>query len=130
MRCGPYKSQVFCVFECLRSFPVRPLTHLTFVDLRGGSACVFLLLCIAEGTSVKQIDMAPPNSGAKKHPVKAILAGGISGGIEICITYPTEYVKTQLQLHGSGKSQKPIFSGPWDCVKKTVASRGFFGLYR
>lgn len=25
-------------------------------------------------------------------------AGGIAGGIEICITFPTEYVKTQLQL--------------------------------
>lgn len=24
--------------------------------------------------------------------------GGLAGGIEICITFPTEYVKTQLQL--------------------------------
>jgi hypothetical protein len=30
--------------------------------------------------------------------VKGIVIGGITGGIEICITYPTEYVKTQLQL--------------------------------
>lgn len=30
--------------------------------------------------------------------LKGIVAGGITGGIEICITYPTEYVKTQLQL--------------------------------
>lgn len=27
-----------------------------------------------------------------------MIAGGIAGGIEICITFPTEYVKTQLQL--------------------------------
>ena len=27
-----------------------------------------------------------------------MLSGGIAGGIEICITFPTEYVKTQLQL--------------------------------
>lgn len=33
-----------------------------------------------------------------KNPVKAVMAGGIAGGIEICITFPTEYVKTQLQL--------------------------------
>lgn len=26
------------------------------------------------------------------------VVGGIAGGIEICITFPTEYVKTQLQL--------------------------------
>lgn len=35
--------------------------------------------------------------------LKGILAGGITGGIEICITYPTEYVKTQLQLDEKGK---------------------------
>lgn len=36
--------------------------------------------------------------------VKGIVAGGITGGIEICITFPTEYVKTQLQLDEKGKS--------------------------
>ena len=34
---------------------------------------------------------------------KGIIAGGITGGIEICITYPTEYIKTQLQLDEKGK---------------------------
>lgn len=28
----------------------------------------------------------------------ALYTGGIAGAIEICITFPTEYVKTQLQL--------------------------------
>ena len=36
-------------------------------------------------------------SGSNKF-AKGIIAGGVTGGIEICITYPTEYVKTQLQL--------------------------------
>lgn len=35
--------------------------------------------------------------------LKGIVAGGITGGIEICITYPTEYIKTQLQLDEKGK---------------------------
>lgn len=35
--------------------------------------------------------------------VKGIIAGGITGGIEICITFPTEYVKTQLQLDEKGE---------------------------
>lgn len=35
--------------------------------------------------------------------LKGIVAGGITGGIEICITFPTEYVKTQLQLDEKGK---------------------------
>lgn len=35
--------------------------------------------------------------------LKGVVAGGITGGIEICITFPTEYVKTQLQLDEKGE---------------------------
>lgn len=61
--------------------------------------------------------------------LKGIIAGGITGGIEICITYPTEYVKTQLQLDGKSGAGKQ-YEGIWDCVTKTVKGRGFLGLYR
>lgn len=54
--------------------------------------------------------------------------GGITGGIEICITFPTEYVKTQLQL--DERSAKPRYNGIADVVRQTVRSHGFFGLYR
>jgi len=56
------------------------------------------------------------------------LTGGITGGIEICITFPTEYVKTQLQL--DEKAGKRQYEGIVDCVKKTVRSNGVSGLYR
>lgn len=64
--------------------------------------------------------------------LKGIVAGGITGGIEIMITYPTEFVKTQLQLDESSSKggQARKYTGPVDCVKKTVHNRGFFGLYR
>uniref|UniRef100_A0A915PWF5 Citrate transport protein n=1 Tax=Setaria digitata TaxID=48799 RepID=A0A915PWF5_9BILA len=60
--------------------------------------------------------------------VKGVLIGGLTGGIEICITFPTEYVKTQLQL--DERSLHPVYKGPMDCVKKTVRTNGFLGLYR
>lgn len=60
--------------------------------------------------------------------VKGIVAGGITGGIEICITYPTEYVKTQLQL--DQRSATPRYKGIGDVVKQTVKANGFLGLYR
>lgn len=59
---------------------------------------------------------------------KGILAGGITGGIEICITYPTEYVKTQLQL--DQRSATPRYKGIGDVVKQTVRNNGVTGLYR
>lgn len=39
--------------------------------------------------------------------LKGIVSGGITGGIEVCITFPTEYVKTQLQL--DERSAQPIY---------------------
>ena len=44
------------------------------------------------------------------------------------ITFPTEYVKTQLQL--DEKSAKPRFKGPLNCVSVTVKEHGVRGLYR
>ncbi|VDL16749.1 unnamed protein product [Hymenolepis diminuta] len=55
--------------------------------------------------------------------------GGITGAIEVVITFPTEYVKTQLQLdERMGAARR--FQGPIDCIKQTVKTHGFRGLYR
>lgn len=43
------------------------------------------------------------------HLCLGIVAGGITGGIEICITFPTEYVKTQLQLDEKGNRYEFFF---------------------
>lgn len=68
---------------------------------------------------------------AKKHsdPRVAMLAGAISGGIEATATWPSEFVKTQLQLQGRA-GQPVLYDGPLDCVRKTVRANGFTGLYR
>lgn len=62
--------------------------------------------------------------------LKGIVAGGLTGGIEICITFPTEYVKTQLQLDEKSSKAGKQYTGVIDCVKKTIKNHGFFGLYR
>lgn len=46
---------------------------------------------------------AAATGGSGSLGLKGVVAGGITGGIEICITFPTEYVKTQLQLDEKGK---------------------------
>nr|DBA34200.1 TPA: hypothetical protein GDO54_001782 [Pyxicephalus adspersus] len=78
----------------------------------------------------RSLAAAAPGGGRGKitHPGKAILAGGIAGGIEICITFPTEYVKTQLQL--DEKANPPRYKGIGHCVKVTVQDHGIRGLYR
>ena len=68
-----------------------------------------------------------PVSGKKA--LKGIFAGGVTGGLEICITYPTEYVKTLLQLDQKLGAERK-YSGILDCAKKTYGAHGFFGMYR
>lgn len=65
-----------------------------------------------------------------KHPV---LAGWVAGSMEICVTFPFEYVKTQLQLQqqASGMyASDSAYKGSFDCALKTVRERGALGLYR
>ena len=51
--------------------------------------------------------------------------GGITGAIEISITYPTEYVKTVMQLN---KEQAKM--GVVNVFKHTIRNNGFFALYK
>lgn len=80
------------------------------------------------GTRPWMRDQGAAAAAAGGKGFKGIIAGGITGGIEICITFPTEYVKTQLQLDEKGDRKK--YNGIFDCAKKTVKNHGFFGLYR
>ncbi|KAI8137348.1 mitochondrial carrier domain-containing protein [Fennellomyces sp. T-0311] len=69
--------------------------------------------------------------GKKKDPVFSLISGTVAGGVEGVITYPTEYVKTQLQLQAGGKLQpgEARFKGPIDCLVQTYKTRGFFAIY-
>ena len=81
---------------------------------------------------------APIPSKESIPPWQSLLAGIIAGSVEATVTYPTEFVKTQLQLQNSSSSvtvgdhikKKVLYKGPWDVVTRTVRERGFFGLYR
>jgi len=88
----------------------------------------------------------------KTRGMRSMVAGGITGGINIMIVFPTEYIKTQLQLdtgrvvlfpHLSmlDKNKKhwgtalvskreKMYSGSVDVVRKTIRERGVLGMYR
>ncbi|CAG8484820.1 7612_t:CDS:2 [Ambispora leptoticha] len=60
----------------------------------------------------------------KDPPLHSLVAGLIAGGVEATITYPTEFVKTQLQLQDKSSGGKAY------CAVTTVRTQGFFALYR
>jgi len=66
-------------------------------------------------------------SDPSEGPVRTFIKGFLTGFIEAIICYPTEFVKTQLQLQSK---TKPEYTGIVDCAKKTVKTNGFMGLYR
>ncbi|KAI9261059.1 mitochondrial carrier domain-containing protein [Sporodiniella umbellata] len=67
----------------------------------------------------------------RKDPVLSLISGTLAGGIEGVATYPTEYVKTRLQLQAGGKLQpgELKFRGPIDCLAKTVQTKGLGAIY-
>mmetsp|Transcript_82676 Transcript_82676/g.143608 ORF Transcript_82676/g.143608 Transcript_82676/m.143608 type:complete len:295 (-) Transcript_82676:165-1049(-) len=57
---------------------------------------------------------------------KTVIKGFLTGGTQAAITYPTEFVKTQLQLQSK---TNPEFNGIIDCFKKTIGKHGIGGVY-
>ncbi|KAF9916501.1 hypothetical protein BX616_003606 [Lobosporangium transversale] len=63
-----------------------------------------------------------------------LTAGAVAGAAEAIITYPTEFVKTQLQLQDCGvasaRNGGVKFKGPLDVLVRTVQTQGITGIYR
>ena len=62
-------------------------------------------------------------SKEQRPPILSLTAGMIAGGIEGVITYPTEYVKTQLQIRKTHIS-------PIQFLRQTISERGILALYK
>lgn len=63
-------------------------------------------------------------AGKQITPLMSALIGGVTGAIEISITYPTEYLKTCMQLYPDINKKGMI-----NYSKETFASKGFFGKF-
>jgi len=64
---------------------------------------------------------------ANDGPICTFVKGGLTGFVEAIICYPTEFIKTQLQLQSK---TAPEYTGMMDCARKTIAQHGPTGLYR
>ncbi|KAG0167409.1 hypothetical protein DFQ28_006907 [Apophysomyces sp. BC1034] len=75
--------------------------------------------------------MSSADKTAKKDPFFSLISGTIAGGVEGVITYPTEYVKTRLQLQADGRLEpgEVRFKGPVDCVVQTYRQKGISAIY-
>jgi len=98
-----------------------------------------------------QVNVREPRRSSSRG-LRSMVAGGLTGAVNILIVFPTEFIKTQLQLDagrtifsathtllcqnftrlgtGLGHKTEKLYLGSVDVVKKTVRERGFFGMYR
>lgn len=62
--------------------------------------------------------------------IKNFIAGG-AGGVCLVITgQPLDTIKVRLQTQNTKPGEKPLYSGTFDCAKKTMQKEGFRGLYK
>lgn len=57
--------------------------------------------------------------------VKVLVSGGLAGVNSWVLTYPVDQIKSKLQADQTNR-----FSGPADCIQKTMTEEGFRGFYR
>jgi solute carrier family 25 citrate transporter 1 len=69
--------------------------------------------------------MSKKEAAPKLTAFQNAICGGITGAMEISITFPTEYTKTVMQLYPEENKKGAI-----RVVKDTINQRGFFGLYK
>ncbi|BES89141.1 unnamed protein product [Nesidiocoris tenuis] len=82
-------------------------------------------------TEVVQGEGKKASEPAKTSPVKYFLSGGFGGICTVVAGHPLDTIKVRLQtMPVPGPGQTPLYSGTFDCAKKTIKQEGVRGLYK
>ncbi|XP_076357408.1 mitochondrial carnitine/acylcarnitine carrier protein-like [Tachypleus tridentatus] len=67
----------------------------------------------------------------KISPGKNFIAGGFGGACCVAAGHPLDTIKVRLQtMPKPPPGQPPMFTGTFDCARRTVINEGFLGLYK
>nr|XP_016926514.1 mitochondrial glutamate carrier 1 [Drosophila suzukii] len=76
------------------------------------------------------MDNVEQKKPAQFNVLPKIINGGIAGIIGVTCVYPLDMVKTRLQNQTIGPNGERMYTSIADCFRKTIASEGFFGMYK
>ncbi|XP_016926514.2 mitochondrial glutamate carrier 1 [Drosophila suzukii] len=76
------------------------------------------------------MDKVEQKKPAQFNVLPKIINGGIAGIIGVTCVYPLDMVKTRLQNQTIGPNGERMYTSIADCFRKTIASEGFFGMYK
>ncbi|XP_053610272.1 congested-like trachea protein [Plodia interpunctella] len=64
-------------------------------------------------------------------PFKYFISGGFGGVCTVLAGHPMDTIKVRLQtMPLPAPGETPLYTGTWDCCKKTIQKEGFRGLYK
>ncbi|XP_071402978.1 mitochondrial carnitine/acylcarnitine carrier protein [Centroberyx affinis] len=64
-------------------------------------------------------------------PLKNFVAGGVAGACLLLAGHPLDTIKVRLQTQPKAScSQYVLYTGTYDCIRKTVSKEGILGLYK
>uniref|UniRef100_A0A3Q1FBL1 Mitochondrial carnitine/acylcarnitine carrier protein-like n=1 Tax=Acanthochromis polyacanthus TaxID=80966 RepID=A0A3Q1FBL1_9TELE len=62
-------------------------------------------------------------------PLKNFVAGGFGGACLLLAGHPLDTIKVRLQTQPKA-AQYVLYTGTYDCLRKTVSKEGILGLYK
>ncbi|KAG5281750.1 hypothetical protein AALO_G00048400 [Alosa alosa] len=75
--------------------------------------------------------MGETEPGRRISPVKNFVAGGVAGACLLFAGHPLDTIKVRLQTQPKvSPTQYVLYTGTYDCFRKTVSKEGILGLYR
>ncbi len=90
-------------------------------------------LCFAGNTFALAVLDPTSKKGELGSVLNGYLAGSFGGLVQCSVLVPSDLIKVKMQVDEvstSSGSAKAKYSSSWDCVKKTVSSEGWQGLYK
>ncbi|KAG9335544.1 hypothetical protein JZ751_004511 [Albula glossodonta] len=75
--------------------------------------------------------MTHAEPGQRISPVKNFVAGGVGGACLLFTGHPLDTIKVRLQTQPRASChQSVLYTGTYDCLRKTLSKEGVTGLYR
>ncbi|KAM9786263.1 mitochondrial carnitine/acylcarnitine carrier protein-like [Neosynchiropus ocellatus] len=63
-------------------------------------------------------------------PLKNLMAGGVGGACLLLAGHPLDTIKVRLQTQPKASAQYVLYTGAYDCFRKTISKEGVLGLYK
>ncbi|KAJ8410552.1 hypothetical protein AAFF_G00194560 [Aldrovandia affinis] len=75
--------------------------------------------------------MGDAEPGKRISPLKNFVAGGVGGACLLFAGHPLDTIKVRLQTQPrASRSQYVLYTGTYDCLRKTLLKEGVLGLYK